>query len=581
VLIRRAKVFNVYLKRFAEGSVLVRDGLFAAVGEAAESAASACGDAEVLDADGAWLVPGLVDIHMHIESSMTVPSEFSRAVLPHGTTTVVADPHEIANVFGAEGIRAFMDSGGAAAGGAEGRAGPKLDIFWALPSSVPSTGARLETSGGALGPAEIAALAADPRVLCLGEVMNASELIAPGRTRTKDIVDAFRAVRPLAPVEGHCPKIYGAELAAFIASGVWADHTQQTPDSILEKTANGMFLELQRKSLTAENVRAVVENCLFEHVCLATDDVMPDHLEGGHLNLLVARAIELGMSPEQAIYAATYVPARHMGLRDRGSVAPGRIADFILLDDPRTFSIRSVYKRGVIVRRDPPAPTGRAFPDTFYRSVRRAPLSAADFQARPPASAVSEGRTVCVAMKIDPASTFTDYARVPCAVRGGVADWREAGLSLVASVERYGGQSPVRLGFASGALSGEGAVATTWAHDSHNILVMGSSVDDMVRAANALIEAQGGCAVYAAGTELALARLPVGGVASAGPYEILAAEIRAVRAAMRSLGYVHANEIMSFSTLPLLVSPRLKISDKGLIDVKTQAFVESYELPHP
>ncbi len=572
MLIRGAKVFNVFLKRFVEGSVLVRDGLFAAVGDAAESEAAAFAETEELDAAGSWLVPGLVDIHMHIESSMTVPREFSRAVLPHGTTTVVADPHEIANVFGADGIRAFMEAGSGA--------GPQLDIFWALPSSVPSTDARLETSGGALGAAEIAELAADPRVLCLGEVMNAPELIDPGRTRTKDIVGAFRAVRPLSPVEGHCPKISGADLAAFIASGVWADHTQQTPESIIEKVSSGMFIELQRKSLTAENVRAVVENGLFEHVCLATDDTMPDNLEAGHLDLLAARAIELGMSPEQAIYAATYVPARHMGLRDRGAVAPGRVADFILLDDPRTFAIRSVYKKGALVRREPPMPRGRSFPDRFYRSVRREPLTAADFTARPPEAAVAGNETVCVAMRIEPNSTFTEYERVPCSVRGGAADWRSAGLALIASIERYGGQSPIRFGFAAGALSGNGAIATTWAHDSHNILVMGTSVEDMVLAANALIEAQGGYVVYSGGRELAFAQLPVGGVVSDGPYEVLAAEIRAVRAAMRGLGYVHANEIMSFSTLPLLVSPRLKISDKGLIDVKTQAFVESYELPH-
>jgi adenine deaminase len=216
-------------------------------------------------------------------------------------------------------------------------------------------------------------------------------------------------------------------------------------------------------------------------------------------------------------------------------------------------------------------------------------VTAEDFAARPPESAINrsappvgaEGETVCVAMRVEPGSTFTAYGRFPCAVRDGVAEWRSAGLCLIASVERYGKRSPVRLGFVSGTLSAPGAVATTWAHDSHNILVMGTSVDDMVAAVNELIAMQGGYIVYGSGKPLARASLPVGGIVSDGPYEVLAAEIRAVRAAMRSLGYVHADEIMSFSTLSLLVSPSLKISDKGLIDVRTQEFVESYELPHP
>ena len=570
MIIRGAKVFNAFRRRFEEKSVLVRDGAFAALGAAAE----ASGDAELLDAEGAWLVPGLVDIHMHIESSMTVPSEFSRAVLPHGTTTVVADPHEIANVFGAEGIRAFMS------------AETELDIFYGLPSSVPSTNSNLETCGGRIGPEEIADLAADDRVVCLGEVMNAAELIRGGDTRTKALIRAFKSVKPRAPIEGHCPKIGGADLAAFIASGVWADHTQQTSESLQEKIDSGMFIELQRKSLTPENVRAVVDNKLQEHVCLVTDDVMPDHLEEGHLNLLVARAIELGMSPEDAIYCATYVPSRHMGLRDRGAIAPGRVADFILLDDPRTLSVRSVYKRGVrVAARVAAAPrsqsaAARAFPEHFYRSVRRAPFSPADLAAKVPEAAVREGWTDCVAIRIDPKSTFTEYERVRCAVRDGVADWKAAGLSLIASIERYGGQSPIKFGFVVGAFTAEGAVATTWAHDSHNLLMMGTSVADMAAAANELIEKQGGYAVARGGKIIAFAALPVGGIVSDGPYEVLAAEIRAVRAAMKGLGYEHSNEIMSFSTLPLLVSPRLKISDKGLIDVRTQRFVESYELPH-
>ncbi|MGO8693483.1 MAG: adenine deaminase C-terminal domain-containing protein [Rectinemataceae bacterium] len=566
MIVEGARVFNVFRKRFEEKSVRVRDGIIVEV--SAEPKPPSEGEARV-DAAGTWLIPGLVDIHMHIESSMTVPSEFSRIVLPRGTTTVVADPHEIANVLGVEGIRAFM------------KAETGLDVFYGLPSSVPSTNASLETTGGRIGPDDVAALAADDRVICLGEVMNAIELRDEADTPTKRLIASFRKAKPRYPIEGHCPKIRGAELASFIASGVWADHTQQTPQSILEKIDNGMFIELQRKSITAPNIETVVEHRLYEHVALVTDDVLPDRLVAGHLNLLVRLAIERGMSAENAIYCATYTPARHMLLSDRGSIAPGRIADFILLDDPETFAIRSVYKGGVPVRSKSegrglgPEPR-TTFPAYFYATVRRRPLAEKEFLVRSPAAVTALD---CVTIRIDPESTFTDRGSVRCPVSAGLVDWKTAGLSLIAAIERYGHEAPIRFGFAEIALKDEGAVASTWAHDHHNLLVMGSCARDMALAANALIDRQGGYIVVRRGEIIADAPLPVGGIVSDGPLEELAESIRAVRAAMRDLGYVHIDEIMSFSTLSLLVSPRLKIGDKGLVDVETQTLVEPYEFP--
>ena len=285
------------------------------------------------------------------------------------------------------------------------------------------------------------------------------------------------------------------------------------------------------------------------------------------------------MSAEDAIYCATYMPARHMLLSDRGSIAPGRIADFILLDDLETFAIRSVYKRGVLVRPELyglGADRRSRFPASFYATVRRRPLAEEDFQVRPPASVSASGLD-CVTIRIDPESTFTERGSVRCPVSGGLVDWKAAGLSLVAAVERYGHEAPIRFGFVEGALKEEGAVASTWAHDHHNLLVMGSCARDMALAANALIGQQGGYIVVHRGEIVANALLPVGGIVSDGPLEALAESIRAVRAAMRALGYEHVDEIMSFSTLSLLVSPSIKIGDKGLVDVRNQTIVEPYE----
>jgi adenine deaminase len=530
-------------------------------------------DEERLDARGLWMVPALVDIHMHIESSMTVPAEFSRLALPAGTGTVVADPHEIANVFGVEGIRHFMN------------AKTDLDIFYGLPSSVPSTDPSLETTGGVIGPEEIAALAEDPRVLCLGEVMNAHGLAEGGVTGK--IIAAFKKARSGAPsallIEGHCPRITGSALSAFIAAGVWADHTHQTPSSMREKIGKGMFIEVQRKSLTAENVRAIVDDALFEHIALVTDDVMPDDLVKGHLNLLVREAVRLGMRPEDAVYCATYTPSRRMMLHDRGAIAPGRIADFILLRDLAGFEIASVYKRGKRVEKGAfsgkagafPGNAG-AFPSHFYTSVRRKPLMREHFV--PPLPPEFQGGEIrCVTMGIEPHSTFTRRGSRVCPVRDGTLRWRDAGLCLIAVIERYGHEAPARFGFGEGMLTGTGALATSLAHDHHNLLVLGTCEADMALAANTVIARQGGLVAVRDGAIAAFVPLPVGGIVSEAPVETTAESLRVFRAVMEALGYRHQNGIMSLCTLSLLVSPELKISDKGLFDVSSRQPVPLYE----
>jgi adenine deaminase len=590
MLIRGGRVFNVYRRIFEEKQVLLRKGIFQDIGDALPVRGE-----EELDAEGLYLVPGLVDIHMHIESSMTSPWEFSRAVLPAGTCTVAADPHEIANVFGIEGIRRFMEAQTA------------LDIFYGIPSSVPSTNPSLETTGGLIGPEEVAALAKDPRILCLGEMMNAKELCSelcselcagqgaePEKNRTREILEAFKRERPFFPVEGHCPHLRGSELSAFIAAGVWSDHTLQDPESILEKVSKGMFLEIQRKSLTKENIKTIVENRLFEHLALVTDDVMPDELEEGHLNLLVRRAVELGMGAEDAIYCATYTPSRHMGLRDRGAIAPGRIGDFVLLRDLESFEIAAVYKGGRVIGKDgepvysegpglaPDKPEGRenrespSFPPQFYTSIRRAPLEAADFIPHLPQN--FQGDSInCVSIIPSPHSTATKRGRVNCKVSSGKLCWQEAGLSLLAVAERYGKGEPVRLALTEWKLLKRGAIASSWAHDHHNLLILGNNEADMALAANRIITLQGGMAVAAEGGITAEARLQVGGIVSDDPLPVLAAQIRRVRKAMIDLGYDRENAIMSFGTLSLLVSPELKLSDKGIVDVKSQKIVGFYE----
>jgi adenine deaminase len=411
-------------------------------------------------------------------------------------------------------------------------------------------------------------------VIALGEAMNFHGLTEEPDSLINQIIAACRQARPTLPIEGHCPKYTGLDLAKFIYRGVTSDHTQQTPDSLVEKVENGMFIQLQRKSLTQAVVQTVQERALFEHVALVTDDVMPDDLLHGHLDAIVRLAINLGLDPKLAIYMATYTPARRMGLWDRGLIAPGRVADFIVLDDLPSFAIDAVYKSGQRVTVDAATPVATHFPAALRQTVDAHPLTAADLALTVP----QEGGTVTAnVIAIAKAGTFTALEKVPLAVENHQVQWQAAGLSLAVVQERYGHGGHVTFALVKNALNAPGAVGATWAHDHHNILVLGTDLADMVVAQNRLVAEQGGYVVAAGKALVADAPLPIGGVVSDAPIAELGAQIQQVRAQMQALGYENTNELMSFSTLSLLVSPALKVSDKGLFDVKSQQPVPLFD----
>ena len=533
---------------------------------------------------------------MHVESSMTYPEEFSRAVVPFGVTTVVADPHEIANVFGVEGILSFMEEE------------TELDIFYGIPSSVPATRTEMETSGAEFGEKELRELLRDERVVCLGEVMNFKDLVAEGDTKSKSFLKVCGECGRKIRIEGHCPGLSGGDLAAFIRAGVDADHTEQTAESILEKTDMGMFLELQEKSLKEEVVEVVKRKQLYENIALVTDDTMPDRLMEGHLNRIVRLAVEKGMPAEKAIYLATFTPARRMHLDDRGIIAPGKKADFVVLPDLESFVPEAVFKDGKRCVDAAAEGVGkrlkRRFPDHFYSSVKCRLALASDFilpvadfwkeecrnecreealSGKPSGSEIQKlsGTAVVNVMQIQTFGTRAKHVQREIPVQDGNLCWQEAGLCLAAVFERYGKNGNVSWGFVEHALEQKGAVATTWSHDSHNLLVLGNSVEDMVLAQNEVVHMQGGYVTASGGRVTAAAKLPVGGIISDKSLPELAAEIRAVRGEIERMGYVNNNVIMSISTLSLLVSPELKLSDQGMFDVKSQRkipLVEAFQI---
>lgn len=560
-VVKGAWVFMTYRQCFEKRDVAVAGEKIYAV-----SPAICYPDVTTIDGSGMYMIPGLVDIHMHIESSMTYPAEFSRITLPYGVTTVVADAHEIANVFGMDGIRWFM--------GQE----TKLDIFYAIPSSVPATNDSLETSGAGIGEAQVRELARDSRVLCLGEVMNFKDLTSDGDALIKRLVGICKGkdIRDSMRIEGHCPKISGEDLCRFIYEGVDADHTQQTPGSVLEKTDMGMFLELQHKSLTPEVVDTVCRYGLYENVALITDDTMPDQLLKGQLNRIVAHAVKNGMPVEKAIYCATFTPARRMHLDDRGMIGPGKLADFVLLRDLEHFQPAAVFKRGELVYGERLGTDYTSIPEAFYHSVNCNRAMEEDFRLKTdkPCSRVKVN-----VMKIQAHGTFTSRVIRELDVKDGAICWKEAGLSLAVMFERYGKNGNISFGLVEGALRKPGAIATTWSHDSHNLLVLGTCEQDMAAAQNRVIELQGGYVAAEHGRVTAEARLPVGGILYDGPVEELASDLGRVRQVMRELGYENNNEIMSMSTLGLPVSPELKLTDYGLLDVRSQEprpLIEAY-----
>lgn len=554
LLIQNVQVFNSYFKQFREGNVAVLDGRFLYIGERNAETFEA---SEIIDGQGRYMIPGLVDIHLHIESTMVTPETFSYGLIQNGVTTIVPEPHEMANVFGIEGVKEMIRASQDCV----------VDMKYAIPSSVPATS--METTGGSVEIADMDELLASGDIVCMGEIMNYVDIIRDENCKTNRILEHIRKTYPKLVVEGHVPKLLDLDLHRVIYSGVDSDHTHQTAEGMEARIAAGMFLEIQEKSMTEEVMDYLIREDVSEHFCFVTDDVMTDSLyKRGHLNHIVKKAIGMGMPPERAIYASTFTPARRMNMTDRGAIAPGKIADFVLVSDLRELVIEQVYKNGqkAFDAREQYRQVARTkqFPAHFYESIKLSPLTESDFQVTTDAP---DNRYPCRVMLVQNGSTFTEDHRGIVEVREGKVCWEESPYGLIAVFERYGKNGNRGYGLISGDTIKRGAVATSYSHDNHNLLVVGHNPHDMMVAANEVIRNQGGFCVVEDGKVIANLLLPVGGILTEEPLEKTAKEVEKLRRAMESLGYEHYNPIMSISTHSLPVSPALKLTDLGLIDV--------------
>jgi adenine deaminase len=541
LLFRSGRVCNVFTGEIEETDVALAGDRIAGVGNGYQ------GRSEV-DLEGRFLLPGLIDAHVHIESSLVTPPEFARAVVPRGTTTVVSDPHEIANVHGTDGIRYMLDAS----------EGLPLSVFVMASSCVPAT--PMSTAGGGLEASDLVPLLSHPRVLGLAEVMNFPGVIH-GDPGVLAKIEAFHG----RPVDGHAPGVTGKDLNAYLAGGPSSDHESTTAVEAREKLRRGLFLFL-REATNARNLRDLLPALTpgaLHRVALCTDDRQPpDLLEEGGIDSMVRTLIEAGMDPVQAVRLATLNPAIHFGLDDRGAIAAGRRADLLVVGELREMTVEEVYAGGRLVARDG---TPHAW-DPGRRTRPPDPAMDVDWDS---VSFRIEARDGAVrVIRAIPDQIVTRSEEATPSVSGGnlVAD-PSRDLLKIAVVERYAGTGRVGLGLVAGIGLKEGALAGTVAHDHHNIIAIGADDRSLSTATKEVARLKGGLVVSNGNDVLASLPLPVAGLMSEEPIEVVRDELARVVEAARGLGSSLHDPFMAMSFLGLEVIPALKITDHGLVDV--------------
>ncbi len=555
LVLKNARLVNVYSGEIESTDIAIADGKIVGIGVGYKGR-------ETIDLGGAYVAPGLIDAHVHIESSLCVPAEFARAVVPRGVTTVVTDPHEIANVAGVAGIR-FMH--------ATSRGLP-LSVFLMAPSCVPAT--PMGTSGANLSASDLALLldGEDPIVHGLAEVMNFPGVIH-GDPAVLDKIARFR--ENARPIDGHAPGVLGKPLNAYVIAGVGSDHECVTVDEAREKLSRGLYL-LIREATNAHNLRALlplITPANSRRICLCTDDRQPaDLLSQGSVDYMVREAIAFGISPFDAIRMATLNTAEWFGLSDRGAIAPGKVADLFVFNDLKSPEAKLVFVGGkqVASNNEMTAPPLAVSQVQSVGSTVKTNLDKLSLKI--PAT----GTRIRVIGSL-PDQLVTEHHEITASIENGFAiSDPSRDLLKMAVIERHSGTGNVGLGFIQGIGLKRGAIAGTVAHDHHNLVVIGADDASMLAAVAAVVEMGGGLVAVDGDRVMATLPLPVAGLMSDRPIEQVRDAYSALLRASTDLGSTLHDPFMAMSFMALEVIPKLKLTDQGLVDVERFERVELF-----
>lgn len=544
LVLKNAKLVNVLSEEIYETDIAIIDDKIAGISKGYKGK-------EEIDLKGAYVSPSFIDGHVHLESSMLMPVEFAKLVLPSGTTTVIADPHEISNVMGLQGI-SFMR---------EATKNLPLDVFMMLPSCVPATD--LETSGVDLNSYDLALLIDAPWVLGIAEMMNFPGVI----NCDKSVLSKIRlGIEKHKRVDGHAPHLCGKDLDAYIASGVASDHECTTPEEAIEKLRLGMYLMIREATgaRDLEPLIPVLKNYNTRKCMFVTDDRHPKHL-GKHISRMVKKAVRLGVDPIKAIQMASINTAEYFKLSNVGAIAPGYKADIAVFDNLETFEPKIVFKNGKLVAQNGEMTVDMTElkPPALRGSVNIKYLNKEDLQIKIP-----QGKKNLKVINVIPQQLITKLSIEPAKEKNGfaVSDTENDILKIIV-IERHKATGNIGRGFVKGFGLKSGAIASTVAHDSHNMIVIGTNDDDMYYAAVELVKSQGGKIIVENGKTLSHLELPVAGLMSDEPTDEVLKKISDLEKASEKIGCKIADPFMSMAFLSLSVIPEIKITDKGLIDV--------------
>lgn len=553
LLLTGGQVVNVFTGQIQEANVVLADGWIAGVGPYDWQAQ------QTLTLDGRAILPGLIDGHIHVESTLLLPAELARLIVPHGTTALIADPHEVGNVLGIPGIDQLLAFG----------EGLPLDLFYMASSCVPAT--QWDDAGAVLGPDDVAELLTRLRILGLAEVMDIGAVLRGDPWVLEKIRKALQQHRP---VDGHAPGLSGQVLTAYVAAGMRADHESTTVAEARAKAELGMMVQVREGSAehNLDTLLPLMADDVLGDWCLASDDLHPDDIiKRGHLDGLLRRVVAGGVPAARAVRHATLVPARHYGLTDRGAVAPGYRADLVVMNDVREFRPYLVVKDGHVVAQE-----GRYLAKTkmphaeakFENTIHLGPLSESAFELR-----LHQDAAPVIGLVPHQIVTRGETRTVRREAGRWVFDPADDVL-LIASLERHRATGRIGLGLVSGfGLKRHGALGSSVAHDAHNLIVAGTNPRDMLACVQALAESGGGFVAAAEGKVLAQLPLPFAGLLSAEDAETVCRLLHDVNAAARQLGCPLDSPFSHLSFLALPVIPELRITDQGLYDVSQQQFV--------